>query len=629
MQKTNWIKIFFIVLLSALTLFIPFDSFGVHINPIEQRVIALFVLAALSWIFEPFPIWSTSVLVIVLMIFTVSDKAPAMLLLDDGGSKFGNLLSYKALMATFADPTIMLFLGGFFLAAAATKFQLDFNLARVLLRPFGKKPHFVLLGLMLVTAIFSMFMSNTATAAMMLAILAPVLAIFDKEDKGRIAFALAIPIGANIGGIGTPIGTPPNAIVVKALAEMHVPISFAKWMFFAVPCMLVMIVIAWFILLKLFPISKKSMELKIENRFLKTPSAFIVYITFATTVILWMLGDVLGLDSNTIAMIPIAVFSITRVISKDDLNKMSWDVLWLVAGGFALGLGIQKTGLASHLLEAIPFASWPSLMVLVGASFIGVFMSTFMSNTASASLLAPIIAALGVSMGAGIDSLGGVQGLLIAVALSCSFAMSLPISTPPNALAYSTGFVRTKDMAKMGVLVGIVGLLIVFAMMSFLGNIGYFSKSKDVLQVSPVVTEENVKEGIKDLAAPTPLIQIIEVEKKEKTLEIRLEVPLDMPADEVLKIPVNADSKSLDSESITEPKIDAEPEKTEAVPEVAPAKPAPAKAPEAAPASPAPAKAPEAAPASPAPAKAPEAAPAKPAPAKAPEVAPAKPAPAN
>ena len=510
MEKTQWIKILVIALLSAITLFIPFDAFGVTVNAVEQRVIAMFVLAALCWIFEPFPVWATSMLIIVMMIFTISDKAPAAFIFDGSGAKFGNLLSYKALMATFADPTIMLFLGGFFLAAAATKYQLDFNLARILLKPFGNNPKYVLLGLMIITALFSMFMSNTATAAMMLAILAPVLALFDKEDKGRIAFALAIPIGANIGGMGTPIGTPPNAIVVKALSEMHVPISFAKWMFFAVPYMLIMIFVAWFVLIKLFPIAKKSMALKIENRFLKTPSAFVVYITFAATVLLWMTSDLTGLNSNAIAMIPMAVFAVTRVISKHDLNKMSWDVLWLVAGGFALGLGIQKTGLAEHVLAAVPFSSWSALAVMVGAGLIAIFMSTFMSNTASASLLTPIIAALAVSMGAGLDTLGGVQGILIAIAFSCSLAMSLPISTPPNALAYSTGFLQTKDMAKMGVIMGIVGIIIASGMVVVLGGAGFFDKSKpEAALVAPAVTEAAVKESIKDLAAPTPLIQRI------------------------------------------------------------------------------------------------------------------------
>lgn len=527
MDKTKWIKILVIALLSVITLFIPFDAIGVTVNPVEQRVIAMFVLAALCWILEPFPVWATSILIIVAMIFTVSDKAPAALMLDNGGAKFENLLSYKALMATFADPTIMLFLGGFFLAAAATKYHLDLNLARVLLKPFGKNPKYVLLGLMMITALFSMFMSNTATAAMMLAILAPVLAIFDKEDKGRIAFALAIPIGANIGGMGTPIGTPPNAIVVKALAEMHAPISFGKWMVFGVPYMIIMILIAWFVLIKFFPITKKSMELKIESRFLKTPSAIIVYVTFASTVLLWMTGDLLGLNSNAIAMIPMAVFALTRVITKDDLNKMSWDVLWLVAGGFALGIGIQKTGLATHVLAAVPFGSWSAIVVMVGVSFIAVFMSTFMSNTASASLLAPIMAALGVSMGVGLDTLGGVQGLLVAVALSCSLAMSLPISTPPNALAYSTGFVQTKDMAKMGVSVGIVGIIILSGMLLVLGGAGYFKNEKTAPQaaIPAVITEVVAKQEVKQeaaVAASTVPVQTVEtkaVENKEPVKE--------------------------------------------------------------------------------------------------------------
>lgn len=471
MTKTQTIKLIVAIALSLIALFLPYSAMGININPVEQRVVALFVLAAFLWILEPFPIWSTSILIIVLMLFTISDKSPAMMRLGESGESFSNLLSYKAIMATFADPTIMLFLGGFFLAAAATKYKLDLNLARVLLKPFGKNPKFVSLGLMMVTAMFSMFMSNTATAAMMLAILAPVLALFDIKDKGRIAFALAIPIGANIGGMGSPIGTPPNAIAMKALEGS---VSFGQWMLFAVPYMIVMLLAAWFLLNKFFPSEKQSMELSFNEKFLKTPKAFIVYVTFAATVLLWMTSDFTKLDSNVIAMIPIAVFSISRVISKDDLNGMSWDVLWLVAGGFALGLGLKDTGLAKHLLEAIPFASWPAFAVLLGAGFIGLFMSTFMSNTAAAALLTPIVAALGVGMGASLDILGGTSGIIITVALCCSLAMSLPISTPPNALAYATGFVETKHMAKVGVIIGLLGIAVVFGMMFILGGLNYF-----------------------------------------------------------------------------------------------------------------------------------------------------------
>jgi sodium-dependent dicarboxylate transporter 2/3/5 len=145
-------------------------------------------------------------------------------------------------------------------------------------------------------------------------------------------------------------------------------------------------------------------------------------------------------------------FCVDGVVAVKDLNKMGWDVLWLVAGGFALGLGLQKTGLAEHLLQAIPFASWPAFMVLIGGALIGLFMSTFMSNTAAASLLVPIVAALGVSMGSSLDSIGGVYSVIIGVVFGCSLAMSLPISTPPNALAYSTGFMKQRIWQKWALL---------------------------------------------------------------------------------------------------------------------------------------------------------------------------------
>ncbi|MDR1760482.1 MAG: SLC13 family permease [Fibrobacter sp.] len=472
MSKAQLIKILIAVGLAVVALFVPFAALGVNVNPIEQRVIALFVLAAFLWILEPIPIWSTSILIIVLMLFTMSDKAPAPMLVDASGEKFTNLLSYKAVMATFADPTIMLFLGGFFLAAASTKYKLDLNLARVLLKPFGRNPKYVLLGLMMITAMFSMFMSNTATAAMMLAILAPVLALFDANDKGRMAFVLAIPIGANIGGMGTPIGTPPNAIAMKA---MDGAVSFGKWMFFATPYMIVILIAAWIFLVKVFPSTKKSMELTFNEKFMKTPKAIIAYVTFALTILLWVTSDLTGLDSNVVAMVPIAVFSVTRVISAKDMNGMSWDVLWLVAGGFALGLGLEKTGLAKHLLEAIPFGSWNVYVVFLGVGLIGLFMSTFMSNTAACALLTPIVAALAVSMGPALGPLGGAPGIIITVALCCSLAMSLPISTPPNALAYGTGFVETKQMAKVGVFIGIFGIAVVFGMMMLLGTLKYFN----------------------------------------------------------------------------------------------------------------------------------------------------------
>lgn len=539
MNKTKFIKALIAIALAVGCLFLPYESLGLvgahAVNAIEIRVIAIFVLAALFWILEPFPIWTTSMLVIVLMLLTVSDKA---LMFSAGGNtlfsfqidpatgeKFTNLVNSKGIMATFADPIIMLFLGGFFLAAAATKYKLDMNLARFLLKPFGTNPKFVLLGLMAITALFSMFMSNTATAAMMLAILAPVLSLFDENDRGRAAFALAIPIAANVGGMGTPIGTPPNAIALKALGDMGATVSFGKWMAFGVPYVIILTLISWALLLWFFPISKKKMELNVGGEFLKTPKAIIVYVTFGVTVLLWVLGkDIVGIDSNIVAMIPMGVFALTQVITKKDLNDMSWDVLWLVAGGFALGLGLQKTGLADHLIGAIPFAAWPPLGLMVGAGIICLFMANFMSHTATASLLVPIIAVVGVNVGGSLDSLGGVVALLVSVAFASSLGMSLPISTPPNALAHATGLVDTKGMAKTGVLIGLLGMALAYGMMILLAALGVFAPIKaegTVREVAPekvsMFAPETVEiEAGKAHAVPAPDVDVFAPGSVEK-----------------------------------------------------------------------------------------------------------------
>ena len=486
MTKAKFIKFIIASVLAIVALFLPYESLGFDaaspmgiLNPLEIRVIGVFVMAALFWILQPFPIWSTSMLVIVLMIVTMSDSSLTPFRVDGV-----TMISHKSIMATFANPIIMLFLGGFFLAAAATKYKMDLNLARVLLKPFGKNPKFVLLGLMLITAVFSMFMSNTATAAMMLAILAPVLKLFDEDDRGKAAFALAIPLGANIGGMGTPIGTPPNAIALGALNDAVArgdlvanPVTFGQWMAFGIPYVIILMVVAWLLLVKIYPIKMKQMVLNIEGagKFDTSPKAIIVYITFVVCVLLWVTGkNVHGINDNAIAMIPMAVFALTGVITKKDLNAMSWDVLWLVAGGFALGVGLNATGLAAHLIKTIPFASWSPLALMVGCGIICLFMANFMSHTSTATLLVPILCAVGIACQDNLVGLGGVTALLVSVAFASSLGMSLPISTPPNALAHATGYTDTRGMAITGVVMGLVGLVLSWGMMIFLAHVNFF-----------------------------------------------------------------------------------------------------------------------------------------------------------
>ena len=455
---------------------LPSTAFGIKdLSVVEQRVIAIFAFAAIMWISEAIPIWATSVLIIVIMLLSVSTSNVWFLTPTDTETQAaGELIKYKDIMATFADPIIMLFLGGFVLAIAAKKCDLDANLARVLLKPFGTKSHFVLLGFIVITALFSMFMSNTATAAMMVTILAPILkATDDCNGSGKVGLALTIPIAANIGGIGTPVGTPPNAIALKYLNDpegLNLNIGFGEWMMVMVPFVIILLLISWFLLLKLFPFNEKNIVIKIEGEMRKDKDAIIVYVVFAVTVLLWMLDKVTGVNANVVALIPVAVLTMTGIIKKNDLKEIPWDVLWLVAGGFALGVGMDKTGLAEHLVKAIPFETWPTMVTIIGSGVLCLLMSTFISNTATAALLVPILAAVGAGIGASLDAFGGITSLLVGIALCASLAMALPISTPPNALAHSTGLVKQSDMAKVGVIIGVIGLIMTYSMLLLIGK---------------------------------------------------------------------------------------------------------------------------------------------------------------
>lgn len=464
------LRLSFLIGIPLLALIVPASWFPIeNLTVIEQRVIALFLMAALFWVFEPIPIYATSILIIVLELITISDKG--FILFRGEGADFGELLSYKEIMGTMASPIILLFLGGFFLAMAATKYRLDQNLARVLLTPFGTKPKWMMMGLMIITAFFSMFMSNTATTAMMLSLLVPVLQAFEPGDKARVAFALSIPLAANLGGIGTPIGTPPNAIALKYLNGADY-IGFGEWMAFGVPLALVLLLIAWVLLQLFFPIKTESVILNIKGKFLKTQKAYIVYATFIITILLWLTDFLHGMNAYIVAMIPVAVFLSLNIINKEDLKKISWDVLWLVSGGIALGMALDKSGLASNIITSIPFSNFSVYVVIGSACFLAAAMANFMSNTATANLLLPLIAALGVSMPA-LQDFGGSKIIILGVTLSASLGLALPISTPPNALAHATGEIETSQMAKIGVTMGFIGLGMVFLTLAILNLLNF------------------------------------------------------------------------------------------------------------------------------------------------------------
>ena len=466
------IKIALVALVTLLLWNMPAEWYGIqNLTVIQQRVIAIFAFATLMWILEIVSSWATSIAIIVLMLLFCSDSG---ILPMRNPEEVGQLLSHKAIMASFADPIIMLFIGGFVLAIAATKTGLDAQLAKVLLRPFGTRSEMVLLGFLLITGLFSMFVSNTATAAMMLTFLTPVFRQLPPEGKGRIALAMSIPVAANLGGMGTPIGTPPNTIALKYLNDpegLNMCLGFGQWMMFMFPLVILLLFISWRLLLKFFPFTQKDIELNIEGGMQKGSQSTIVIITFVATVALWLTDQVTGINANTVAMIPFCVFALTGVINKRDLEQINWSVIWMVAGGFALGTGLNASGLAANAVESIPFGEFSPLLILIIGGAICYLLSNFISNSATAALLMPILAIVCGAMGDKLDPIGGTPTVLIGVAIAASSAMILPISTPPNALSFATGYVKQNDMAKIGIIMGIVSIALGFGLVYMMGTL--------------------------------------------------------------------------------------------------------------------------------------------------------------
>ena len=466
------IKIAIVALVTLLLWNIPTEWYGIqNLTVIQQRVIAIFAFATLMWILEIVSSWATSIAIMVLMLLFCSDSGIAPMVNQD---VVGSVLSHKGIMASFADPVIMLFIGGFVLAIAATKTGLDAQLAKVLLKPFGTKSEMVLLGFLLITGLFSMFVSNTATAAMMLTFLAPVFRQLPPEGKGRIALAMSIPVAANLGGMGTPIGTPPNTIALKYLNDpegLNLGLGFGQWMMFMFPLVVVLLFISWRILLKFFPFTQKTVELKIDGEMQKGFQSKVVIFTFILAIVLWLSDQFTGINANTVAMIPFCIFALTGVINKRDLEQINWSVIWMVAGGFALGYGLNASGLAHNAVESIPFGDLPPLLILILGGAICYLLSNFISNSATAALLMPILAIVCGAMGDKLAPIGGTPTVLIGVAIAASSAMILPISTPPNALAFATGYVKQNDMAKMGILMGIVSMVLGFGLVYLMGTL--------------------------------------------------------------------------------------------------------------------------------------------------------------
>jgi len=405
--------------------------------------LTLFILifAAGLWVTEAIAAFAVALLVIALEIA---------LLGRPGGVYATTSSDWEIFVQPWSSPLLWLFFGGFVLAQAASKTSLDRWLALQVLGRFGRRPDRVLLGVMVVTFVFSMFISNTATATMMLAVTAPLVAMRSAADPYGRAIVLGIPFAANIGGMGTIIGSPPNAIAAGALIGAQT-MDFPRWMVAGLPPAVVLLVLSWLYLRWRHPISEAVVDLSAlaepEHELPKLPrwKRWLVVAVFATTVGLWLTGPLHLIPSPVVSFLPIVAFAVAGVLDAEDIRRLQWDVLLMLAGGLSLGVAVAETGLARWFIETLPVAGLGMLPLALALAYLTSFVSNFMSNTAAANILVPIGAALAVGFEAQV---------VVPMALSASAAMCLPISTPPNAVAFASGRVSTGELLRGGLLIG-------------------------------------------------------------------------------------------------------------------------------------------------------------------------------
>jgi solute carrier family 13 (sodium-dependent dicarboxylate transporter), member 2/3/5 len=419
--------------------------------PREGALMAgIFVVAALLWVTEAVPLFATSLFVIALQVVLLANPGdwPGL------GFEARPHIDFRDVVSTAADPVLVLFFGGLVLARCATREGVDHTLAGLLLGPVRSRPWLILLMVMFVTAFFSMWMSNTATAAMMVALVAS-LSAHITAGRFRKGLFLSVPFAANIGGMGTPVGSPPNAVAVGFLERAGIHVDFLGWMAMAVPLMLGLLILTWLVLGWWY--RSPAEEIRLEpSRLPLTRRGWAVLGVMSVTMLLWVSEQWHGLPAAFVALVPPLAFAALGLLNRDDINNLEWNVLILIAGGISLGAGMQWTGLGPEL------AGWLTgnggaggLWLLWGILVVTMLLSNFMSNTAAANLLLPVGTAAVAAQGPGGVSVAQVA---ISIALTASVSMALPVSTPPNSIAYARGGVGRGDMARAGVLIGLVAL---------------------------------------------------------------------------------------------------------------------------------------------------------------------------
>lgn len=453
-------------------------NFVVHpptLNDAAVSVLAITAWISVWWITEAVPLAITSLLPIVLF--------PLM-----------GITTIKATTSSYGDPLIFLFMGGFMLAIAIEKTGLHLRMALWIIRKMGARLNMIVLGFMVATAFLSMWISNTASAIMMLPIGLSVMAVMPEDDEKITApfgkgLMLAIAYGASIGGVGTLIGTPPNLIFAGILQEIYgLQISFIKWMYLGIPLVVVMLTFTWWYITRIsFPLGNAMLPggretIREQYKLLgkMTSAQKRVATIFSLMAIAWMTRSFLlanwfpVLDDTIIAVLggivlfilPTGAKSERPILSWDDARKIPWGILLLFGGGLAIAGAFETSGLAAWIgnkmssLEVIG----PFLLIMVILITVNI-LTEFTSNTACAAMILPVLGP--VALTAGLHPLT----LMAGAAMISSYGFMMPAGTPPNAIAFGSGFLAIRDMIRTGFVLNIAAVILITLLTYFLAEI--------------------------------------------------------------------------------------------------------------------------------------------------------------
>jgi sodium-dependent dicarboxylate transporter 2/3/5 len=362
---------------------------------------------------------------------------------------FGDAFRPASVLGWAADPVLALFLGGFTLSVAASRYGIDAHIARIAVHLSKGRRLRLLVLIASATALLSMWMSNIAAAAMMIAALHPLLADSPKDDTFRRALLVGIALGANFGGIATPIGTGPNAIAIAAVSK-HQTITFLHWMAFALPLTTGMLAAGLALTGWRFRVRGETRLPKLPQHQSQSQGASKVVVIFSITVLAWLSEPLHGIPSALVSLITTAVLFGSGLLEAKDISRIDWATLLLIAGGISLGNLLQQSGVVRAAAAAVPWEQIPHLALILLLCFASALLSALMSNTATATMLIPLAASLDSS-----------PSIAILVAIAASFGIPFVISTPPNAMVYGEGGLKSSDLLWPGFVLMILGCLLV------------------------------------------------------------------------------------------------------------------------------------------------------------------------